>query len=58
MNGRRETLDKSVPPGNRRGLDPRRTWTARHRVRHPRTPGRMLIYAVGVTPGRDEISGL
>jgi hypothetical protein len=25
MNCRRETVEKGVPPGNRRGLDPRRT---------------------------------
>jgi len=46
MNCRRETVKMDVPPGNRRGLDPRRTKTVRRRVRHPRTPGRTLISAV------------
>jgi hypothetical protein len=58
MNCRRETVEMAVPPGNRRGLDPRRTWKVRRRGRHPRTPGRMAISVVAVTPGRDETSGL
>jgi len=46
MNRRRETVEKGVSPGNHRGLDPRRTWTVRRRIRHPRTPGRTLISTV------------
>ena len=45
-NCRRETVEKDVPPGYRRGLDLRRTWTVRRRVRHPRTPGRTILSAV------------
>jgi len=44
----RETVKMSVPPGNRRGLDPRRTWIVRRRIRGPRTPGRTTISAVAV----------
>jgi len=46
MNGRRETVEMSVPPGNRRGLEPRRTCTVRRRVRHARRPGRTVISVV------------
>jgi len=31
MNLCRETVKMDVPPGNRRGLNPRRTWTVRRR---------------------------
>jgi hypothetical protein len=45
MNLCRETVKMAVPPppGNRRGLNPRRTLTVRSRVQGPRTPGRTVI---------------
>lgn len=42
----RETVKMAVPPGNRRGSNPRRTRIVRRRFRGPRTPGRTGISTV------------
>jgi hypothetical protein len=47
MSGRRETVDESLSPGNRMGLNPRRASTIHRSVRHPMTPGKTVIAAVG-----------
>jgi len=49
MNCYRETTKMDVPPGNRRVLVPRRTWTVRRRGRHPRTSGRTAIPVVAAS---------
>jgi hypothetical protein len=54
---REDGLATGQPRGTA-GLDPRRASTVRRRIRHARTPGRTVISAVAVTPGRDEISWL
>jgi hypothetical protein len=46
MNFCRDTAKMAVPPGNRRVLVPRRTWTVRRGSRQPRTPGRTAISVV------------
>jgi hypothetical protein len=51
MNLCRETVKMAVPPGNRRGLNPRRTLTVRSRVQGPRTPGRtVILFALAPLP--------
>jgi len=46
MRRRSEIVEMVVPPGNRRGLDLRRTVWVRRKVRDPRTPGRTAISAI------------
>ena len=47
MNLRSETVKMDVPPGDRRGLNPRRSSSVRRGVQGPRTPGRTVISTVG-----------
>jgi DMSO/TMAO reductase YedYZ heme-binding membrane subunit len=43
MDCRRETVEKGVPPDNRKGLVPRCTRKVHREVQHPRTAGRTLL---------------